>query len=49
MKPQAAAFADNSTHVTEYCAVIGPALHSVRQQTTVKEVQQTAKVLQQAS
>ena len=29
---------NNSTHVTEYCAVIGPALHSARQQTAVKEV-----------
>ena len=28
----------NSTHVTEYCAVIGPAFHSARQQTAAKEV-----------
>ena len=27
-----------TVHVTEYCAVIGPALHSARQQTAVKEV-----------
>ena len=26
------------SHVTEYCAVIGPTLHSVRQQTAVMEV-----------
>ena len=26
----------NSTYVTEYCTVIGPALHSARQQTAVK-------------
>ena len=29
---------DNSTHVTEYCAVIGPALYRAAQQTAVKEV-----------
>ena len=29
---------DISTHVTEYCAVIGPALCSQAQQTAVKEV-----------
>ena len=29
---------DNSTHVIEYCAVIGSALHSAGQETTVTEV-----------
>ena len=29
---------DNSTHVTEYCAVIGHALYRASQQTAVKEV-----------
>ena len=29
---------DNSNHVTEYCAVIGPALHSAGPETAVTEV-----------